>query len=403
VEVFEELASFLSELDALLRQDPADFPFWDESHTIKERYRDKVFFGVSGRTEKIAAGFVLEFLSRAIARIDRGLARTQKNSLHHSYFVHEITAFDTIKDPQTGEPLRNEKGHALVRPKAFRQIPLPLFLEGQVHALKTAGDEQKAQKIYRAVRASALYDTKLRMYKVNAPLEEAGDEIGRARVFSPGWLENESVWLHMQYKYLLEILRSGLVEEFYRELRNLLVPFMDARRYGRSILENSSFIVSSAFPNKDLHGAGFVARLSGATAEFLHIWQLMMFGPAPFARGADGKAVCRLAPALASWLFAPQAENFEFNGRSIPMPARSLGCLFLGHTPVIYHNPKLRNTFGKNAAQVRGTRWSTSTAGKPASRGPCCPLPAEKNPPRRLPASFGFSFLKCLNRGDVRL
>ena len=34
-----------------------------------------------------------------------------------------------------------------------------------------------------------------------------------------------------------------------------------------------------------------------------------MFGPAPFARGADGKAVCRLVPALAVDTALPVADD----------------------------------------------------------------------------------------------
>jgi hypothetical protein len=95
-------------------------------------------------------------------------------------------------------------------------------------------------------RASNLYDRKLGMYRVNVSLEDQPHDIGRARAFSPGWLENGSIWLHMSYKYLLELLRAGLYEQFFAELPKNLVPFMDPAVYGRSPLENSSFIVSSA-------------------------------------------------------------------------------------------------------------------------------------------------------------
>jgi hypothetical protein len=30
-----------------------------------------------------------------------------------------------------------------------------------------------------------------------------------SQCFHRGWLENQSVWLHMSYKYYLEILRKG--------------------------------------------------------------------------------------------------------------------------------------------------------------------------------------------------
>ena len=56
------------------------------------------------------------------------------------------------------------------------------------------------------------------MYKVNADLSKESDEIGRTRIFPAGWLENESVWLHMEYKYFLELLRCGLAKEFFTEI-----------------------------------------------------------------------------------------------------------------------------------------------------------------------------------------
>ena len=57
---------------------------------------------------------------------------------------------------------------------------------------------------------------------------------------------------------------------------------MDPAVYGRSTLENSSFIAPSINPDPDVRGQGWVARLSGSTAEMLSIWQFMMFGKKPF-------------------------------------------------------------------------------------------------------------------------
>jgi hypothetical protein len=161
------------------------------------------------------------------------------------------------------------------------------------------------------------------MYKVNAPLADQSHEIGRARAFTPGWLENESIWLHMQYKYLLEVLRARLYPEFLADFRRCLIPFHDPEVYGRSPLENSSFIVSSAHPDASLHGAGFVARLSGATAEFLSIWQEMMTGPQPFFV-RDGQLTLAFEPTLPGWLFDESG---------------TLAFTFLGQVQVTYHNP----------------------------------------------------------------
>lgn len=93
---------------------------------------------------------------------------------------------------------------------------VPYFLEGPVRYLKLKTGKEKKAKLYEQVRHSDLYDEKLSMYKVNASLQNASFELGRARAFTPGWLENESIWLHMEYKYLLELIRNGMYEAFLR-------------------------------------------------------------------------------------------------------------------------------------------------------------------------------------------
>ena len=161
---------------------------------------------------------------------------------------------------------------------------------------------EQRRELFQQVRASQLYDRKLKMYKVNASLEDQPHHIGRARAFTPGWLENESIWLHMAYKYLLEVLKAGLYDEFFEDFELALIPFLDPNVYRRSPLENTSFLVSSAHPDESLHGAGFVARLSGSTAEFLSIWQIMMAGQAPFIL-EHGELHLKFAPILPGWLF----------------------------------------------------------------------------------------------------
>jgi hypothetical protein len=86
----------------------------------------------------------------------------------------------------------------------------------------------------------------------------------------------------MHYKFLLELLRSGLVDEFSKEIEKGLVCFRDPKVYGRSIFENSSFIASSSFPDRSVHGKGFVARLSGATSELMSMIYHSFFGAQPF-------------------------------------------------------------------------------------------------------------------------
>ena len=125
----------------------------------------------------------------------------------------------------------------------------------------------------------------------------------------------------MEYKYLLELLRAGLYEAYFEALETTLVPFLDPKVYGRSILENSSFIASSANPNEKIHGRGFVARLSGSTAEFLHMWQIMMIGEAPF-KLEEGALTLSFAPAIPNYLVGADKE---------------IKCQFLGDIEVTYH------------------------------------------------------------------
>ena len=140
----------------------------------------------------------------------------------------------------------------------------------------------------------------------------------------------------MEYKYILELLKAGLYEEFYADFKNCLIPFQKPQNYGRNILENSSFLVSSVFPDKKIHGNGFVARLSGSTAEFLEMWLIMNVGPAPFFLD-NNKLNLKFNPRLAGWLFDKRGE-YSFN--------------FLSKIRITYHNPKRKDTFGKNPAGI---------------------------------------------------
>jgi hypothetical protein len=124
-------------------------------------------------------------------------------------------------------------------------------------------------------------------------------------------------------------LNAGLYDQFFEEIRTSMPPFMDPAVYGRSPLENSSFIVSSAHPDASLHGNGFVARLSGSTAEFLSIWQFIMTGPKPFFE-MNGELHLALKPVLPGWFF-------KEDGR--------LTFKFLGRCKVTYLNPERKDTY----------------------------------------------------------
>ncbi|MFH1578360.1 MAG: hypothetical protein ABIC18_04755 [Candidatus Omnitrophota bacterium] len=345
VTLFKDLANFLNRTFELLNSETSAFAFWDKSYTLKEEYRKKTLTGISSQESKIDTSYLLRFFDKALKKLEAGLKKTfnTRENLYSTYFINQVS--------------KSEIKNGIIYPRKFTQKKLPLFLEAQVHALKIEKKHSARHRLYCAIKKSQLYDKKLKMYKVAGRLSDMPFEIGRCRAFSRGWLENESIWLHMEYKYLLEILRAGLYEEFYSDFRNILICFQDPERYGRSILENSSFIVSSAFPDKSLIGTGFVARLSGSTAEFLHIWRIMNVGQKPFFLNNKGELNLRFNPVLASWLFKKdKTYSFNFLGstnHALSAAAKSSSSPKKSGIRIIYHNPKNKNTFGKNAVSVQ--------------------------------------------------
>jgi len=320
-------------LDALLRayrhwaqskDADRDYVYWDAVASARETYREQVRWGIDGGTVTLAFTMLFPTLIAFGVKVEAGIAHALalNDGLPPTYFAYTVTDYTQLDDA-------DPQGHPYVQATHFEPRVLPLYLEGFVHALKLTTDPAPARQLYNRLKAGDLYDRKLGMYRINASLAGESYEIGRARAFTPGWLENESIWLHMEYKYLLEILRAGLYDEFFTDAKTALVPFLDPKVYGRSPLENSSFLVSSAHPDETLHGGGFVARLSGSTAEFLSLWNIMFFGARPFFV-KDGALHLTLKPALPGWLFDD---------------AGTVTATFLGRCSVTYHNPQKRDTF----------------------------------------------------------
>ncbi len=318
VETLTEMAEFFSDVRVIAQEEKEDLlspgeslSFWNRVNDAKEAYRAKVYSGVSGKKAMLKAEELISALEEWLLLVNAGLqkATAAANGICPSYFYYNVTAY--------------EESNEGILPTHFEQVSLPHFLEGPVHALRLPAPESEKKKLYECIKKSELYDKKLSMYKVNEPLAGSSFELGRCMAFTPGWLENESIWLHMEYKYLLELLKSGLYEEFFRDFHTAAVPFLDPQVYGRSVYENSSFLASSANPDPRTHGRGFVARLSGSTAEFIHMWTLMMFGKQPFAMDEKDKTLTlALCPALPAWL----------------IPADGIvEARFLGNTVVRYH------------------------------------------------------------------
>ena len=330
----QELKDLLKGLDMICRQKISAHRFWDRSQTLKEKYRQKTIMGFSGPEGVLKVRDIMHMLAGFLHKVDSGLKKAydKDTGLYYSYFINEVIEYKAIG---RSEHMRHAKA------LGFRQRPLPLFLEGMVHCLRVTDPGQDALRLYNAVRKSPLFDRGLKMYKVNASLNDMPEEIGRSRVFMPGWLENESIWLHMEYKFMLELLKKGLYTEFYDNFKNVLIPFQSPERYGRSMLENSSFLVSSAFPQKKLHGNGFVARLSGSTAEFINIWLIICAGVKPFYLDKSNSLCFELKPILPGWLFTKRSEK--------GLPKDSFSFRFLNSALIVYNNPRRADLFSKKA------------------------------------------------------
>ncbi|HSF83911.1 MAG TPA: hypothetical protein VLA49_21965 [Anaerolineales bacterium] len=340
----EEAAALLHKIMALLKTykasiDPErDFYYWDGTASARENYRQQVRFGFSGHQETISHKELLDCIGQLREKIRTGIDRALSVDCIPlpTYFYYEVVDFDYVVD-EHNQPQLDEKGRHYVRARSFKRHTLPPFLESPTKLLKIIDVKKDAQRIHSRVMDSPLYDQPLGMFRVCTSLAGETYEIGRARAFTPGWLENESIWTHMSFKYLLALLEAGLYEEFFTHFPKALPPNMDPKIYGRSLLENCSFIVSSAHPDKSLHGAGFVARLSGAAAEFLSIWRIMMAGKNPFYY-QDGQLHLSLKPILPGWLFT-ESGIITFT--------------FLGHTEVTYHNPERIDTYKPGMEQYQ--------------------------------------------------
>lgn len=337
----QEFAQLLTGLQKLLhRREGGEldaFGYWDGVATAREQYREAVRISVSGEKESYCALSLGEVCERMLAVLEQGIARalTLGDGLIPTFFTFTPTEYEAVTD-QDGQPVLSEFGLPLITVKAFEPLALPTFLEAPVKQLTLTRDVQQAQALHEKVRTSNLFDAKLGMYKTCVPLDDQPMSIGRIRAFTAGWQERESIFLHMHYKYLLAMLDAGLYKTFFEEMPSTWLPFRNADRYGRSPLENCSFLASSVNPDPSLHGRGFVARLSGSTTEVLSMWAHMMVGKDWFDY-RDAQLSFRFAPVLAGWLFDD---------------AGSLGFKLLSDCEVTYLNPRKVDTFGEGAAKV---------------------------------------------------
>jgi len=339
VELCEELAVFMDGVMDALGEGLSDFAYWDKTAALREGFRERTKLSVSGKNVLVPMARLEQVLTTFDGKLREGVRKALElgKGIMPTYFTFEADDYEVVKNPDGSERI-SPYGLPSVRVKHFTLVELPYFLEGPARMLAAATPEERdmAAEMCAKLKESCVYDKKLKMYKTSASIEDVSMENGRIRAFTAGWLERESVFLHMEYKYFLGMLKAGLYEEFYTAIGDALIPYQDPAVYGRSILENSSFIASSVNPDPSVHGQGFVGRLSGSTVEAISMWLGMFLGNGGFFV-ENGRVKLRLAPLLAG-------RMFDGNGEA--------AFTLCGSCRVTYHNEKKTDCYGKDGAKV---------------------------------------------------
>ena len=338
-ELCRELRDFMQDIELVLEQEPDDFACWDQVAGLREKFREETKLNVSGETVFISFKELRRILETYAQKLHRAVEKALElgGGVMPTYFTFEAKEYEVIRNDDGSERI-SPYGLPSVQVKAFELQQLPFFLEGPARMLagSTPGERESAAAMCARLKDTEIYDKELKMYKTSASIEGLSMENGRVRAFTPGWLERESIFLHMEYKYFYGMLKAGLYEEFYEAIHDALIPYQDPETYGRSILENSSFLASSANPDPAVHGQGFVGRLSGSTVEMLSMWIGMFLGKGGFeVRG--GKVNLRLAPVL-------EGRMFDETGDA--------SFMLCGSCRVTYHNPARKNTYGRDGVKV---------------------------------------------------
>ncbi len=282
----------------------------------REEYREAIRFGSKGQ-HTISDAAIRAFYPKAKAILDQGIQKaiTLGNGIIPTYLTYEAKEYQVLQDAN-GQSIKTHYGLPAVEVHSFTVKALPAFLEAPARLFKYTKDETLVRHMAQKIKQSGVYDAALKMYKTSDDLDEYGYEIGRIRAFTKGWLEREANFLHMTYKYLLGLLKSGQYDLFYEEAKDNFVCFMDPEVYGRSTLENSSFIATSNNPNPMVHGQGFVSRLSGSTAEMLSMAHMMIFGKQLYSV-ANGSLQLKLAPSVPKEYFKDGILKAKFHGVDI--------------------------------------------------------------------------------------
>ncbi|HPG43071.1 MAG TPA: hypothetical protein PLJ98_04600 [Acholeplasmataceae bacterium] len=252
---------------------------FDVLQDVREAFDHDTRFFMDAVLTKVAKKDLVRGLTKMLETIEKGLEKAKKigDGLYPTYLTYHAETYE-VQDKK-----HPELHYPTVRVTSWKVRMLPHYLEAPATYLKQCHDVHEAKAIYEMIRQTEMYDKKLKLYQTSASLDSETLEIGRARAFTKGWLEREACFMHMSYKYLIGVIKSGLYDEYYEDMKTAMPPFMDPEVYGRSPLENASFIATSNNPNPQNHGRSFVARLTGTTSEAITLLMLMTTGKKLFS------------------------------------------------------------------------------------------------------------------------
>lgn len=259
---------------------------------IREAFDVKTRFTFDSDMKHYAARDFEKGLQTILVILEDGIERSRQLG---KGMVPTFLTYEAVKFTRNG--LEHPHLHLpCVQVSEWSVRPLPHFLEAPARLLKQLSGHA-ADQLIDSVKNSPLFDAATQMYVTSVPLDEEDLSIGRIRAFTAGWLEREANFMHMSYKFILGMLKAHRYDAFFREIRDAFPCYMDPAKYGRSILENSSFIATSRNPNPRIHGKGYVARLTGTTAEMLSMHVGIFFGYHLFTMTPHGLAF-QLHPVL---------------------------------------------------------------------------------------------------------
>ena len=148
-----ELLEFIEgirELISIWMDKRNNYQYWDKASTLRERYREKVFYGFSGKEEDFSVFDLKDYLKNISQKLEYAFGQVAVTgyNLYSTYYYHIPIEYE-----ETGE--YSEEGYPYIRINKFEQVILPPFLEGQVRAMKIL-DKDSIRELHERVNNSEL-------------------------------------------------------------------------------------------------------------------------------------------------------------------------------------------------------------------------------------------------------